>query len=251
MTDEEKYRFDLNGYLVIEGALDSAQLAALNAYVDARLAAATEPGKTNYRFGQNLDNDLVRQVIAAPRALEILTTALSRQARLDHDYLDVIMPKAGLGPIGAALHGGGEPYDSGQFYQFKNGKMHNGLVVLAYALKDCNPGDGGFACVPGSHKANLPLPRSWVDMAQGMAPDVRVVTCKAGDAILFTEALTHGTAPWHGADERRTLFLKYAPHFMAWGAGRYDTSAYPDLTDEARALLEAPNYRYQGRRVRD
>jgi ectoine hydroxylase-related dioxygenase (phytanoyl-CoA dioxygenase family) len=250
MTDEEKYRFDLNGYLVLEGVLSQAQLVALNAHTDERLAAA-EAGKTNYRFGGLLECDAVRELIAAPRALAALEAVLSRQARLDHDYLDVIMPRAGLGPIGASLHGGGTPYDSGQFYQFRDGKMHNGLVVLAYALKDCNPGDGGFACVPGSHKASFPLPASWRDMAQGMAPDVKVVTCKAGDAILFTEALTHGTAPWSGAGERRTLFLKYSPHFMAWGVPHYDAARYSDLSAEAAALLEGPNYRYQGRRVRD
>ncbi len=250
MTDEEKYRFDLQGFLVIPGALSAEQLAALNAFTDAKLATA-DPAKTTYRFGQNLDEKVVREVIAQPRALTILETVLSRSARLDHDYLDVIKPKAGLGPIGATLHGGGEPHDSGQFYHFKNGRMFNGLVVLAYALKDCNPGDGGFACVPGSHKANYPLPESWRDMAQGFGPGVQVISCKAGDAILFTEALTHGTAPWHGEGERRTLFLKYAPHFMAWGAGRYDPEAYPDLTPEARALLEGPNYRYPGRVVRD
>ena len=30
--------------------------------------------------------------------------------------------------------------------------MHNGLVVVAWQLVDCNPGDGGLAVVPGSHK---------------------------------------------------------------------------------------------------
>ena len=27
--------------------------------------------------------------------------------------------------------------------------MYNGLLVAMYALKDVNPGDGGFICVPG------------------------------------------------------------------------------------------------------
>ena len=28
-------------------------------------------------------------------------------------------------------------------------RMYNGLLVAMYALKDVNPGDGGFICVPG------------------------------------------------------------------------------------------------------
>jgi len=32
----------------------------------------------------------------------------------------------------------------------RDGRMANGLTVVAYNLKDVNPGDGGFACVPGT-----------------------------------------------------------------------------------------------------
>ncbi|HZP81290.1 MAG TPA: hypothetical protein VFB21_06615 [Chthonomonadaceae bacterium] len=42
--------------------------------------------------------------------------------------------------------------------------MRNGLTVVAYNLKDVNPGDGGFGCVPGSHKSNLPFPSEWREL---------------------------------------------------------------------------------------
>jgi hypothetical protein len=32
--------------------------------------------------------------------------------------------------------------------------------------------------------------------------------------ILFTEKLKHGTIPWAGSGERRTLFYKYVPFGM-------------------------------------
>jgi hypothetical protein len=35
-----------------------------------------------------------------------------------------------------------------------------GLTVAEYLLADEGPGDGGFAVVAGSHKANLPMPKS-------------------------------------------------------------------------------------------
>eukprot|EP01047_Picozoa_sp_COSAG01_P033582 COSAG01_NODE_2477_length_7615_cov_7.259609_8_plen_52_part_00 len=34
------------------------------------------------------------------------------------------------------------------------------------------------------------------------------VPAKAGDCIIFTEALTHGTMPWRAHTDRRTLFYK-------------------------------------------
>ena len=36
--------------------------------------------------------------------------------------------------------------------------MHNGLIVVSFALTDCPPGAGGLAVVPGTHKGNLSWP---------------------------------------------------------------------------------------------
>jgi len=117
--------------------------------------------------------------------------------------------------------------------------MYNGLTVVAYALKDVNPGDGGFACIPGSHKSNYPAPKDWLDL-QTPAPCAQAVPALAGSAILFTEALTHGTLPWHGADERRTLFIKYCPKHMAYWRGYPTEEGWEGLSDEARQVLRTP-----------
>jgi hypothetical protein len=78
---------------------------------------------------------------------------------------------------------------------------------------------------------------------------MRAVTGPAGTAILFTEALTHGTLPWHGRDERRTIFFKYSPHSVSWAARYFDATRYPDLTERQREILEPPNARYPGRQT--
>ena len=36
------------------------------------------------------------------------------------------------------------------------------------------------------------------------------VNGKAGDAVIFTETLTHGTLPWTAAHERRALLYKFS-----------------------------------------
>ena len=246
MTDTEKYLFDLNGYLVIPDVLHAEETAELNAILDARIAAEREPEETAFRFRDLLTwGAPYRDLLAHPRLLPYLHALVGERCRLDHEYLDVI--RQGLGPIGATLHGGGAPHDPSQYYQVKDGRIHNGLIVVVYALKDVHPGDGGFACVPASHKANFPLPRGWADMSEKLAPCVTAVPCKAGSVIIFTEALTHGTLPWKGADERRSIFMKYSPHFMAWSTQRYDPDAYGDLNLAARRMLEGPNSRYKGR----
>jgi hypothetical protein len=139
------------------------------------------------------------------------------------------------------------PFDPGQSYTFVEGRPRSGLLVVAYNLRDVHPGDGGFGCVPGSHKANLPFPEAWRELDRDLDGLVRPVTGPAGTAIIFTEAMTHGTLPWRGAGERRTLFLKYDPAAYAWGAAFYDRDRWPDLTPRQRAILESPNARYGGR----
>ena len=80
-----------------------------------------------------------------------------------------------------------------------------------------------------------------------LEPVVERVTGPAGTAVIFTEALVHGTLPWSGSDERRPIFFKYSPASVSWSAEYPDADEYPDLTDSQRTLLEAPNARYVGR----
>jgi hypothetical protein len=247
MNSHEKYLFDLQGFVAVPDALDANVLLALNAIWDEHIAREMAPGSTSQRWGRVINwGTPFSDVIDNPRITPYLDEIIGKKYRLDHDYADLI--RSGLSPIGATLHGGGTPFDSSQYYHFRDGRMHNGLVVVAYNLYDVNPGDGGFGCVPGSHKSNYVLPDDWRDL-QNPQPFMRAVTGPAGTAIIFTEALTHGAMPWRGARERRTLFLKYSPHNSSWSANYYDESRYQGLTESQRALLEAPNARYKGRKA--
>ena len=90
--------------------------------------------------------------------------------------------------------------------------MHNGLTVASWQLTDVNPGDGGFICVPGSHKANMHY-KPPVDSPLVVNPSLR-----AGDMLIFTEALVHGTTTWTSSKQRRSLLYKYSPGHSTWSA---------------------------------
>jgi hypothetical protein len=245
--DAQRYLFDLQGWITIPDALDASELTELNEEFDRQIAAAVPPDANTWRFGDILDwGRPWLDLIDNPRVTDALEGILGSGFRLDHDYADLI--RRGKGPIGTVLHGGATPFDAGQSYAVHDGRIHSGLVVVAYNLRDVNPGDGGFAGVAGSHKANFPLPEEWQELdVQPPRPFVTPVTGPAGTAIVFTEAMSHGTLPWRGAGERRTVFLKYNPHPIAWSARFYDRDRYPGLTARQRAILEAPNARYRGR----
>ena len=97
-------------------------------------------------------------------------------------------------------------YESDHWYHYNDGVIRNGLMVATWALTDAKAGDGGFVCVPGSHKTNFINLLPTDAQSQEVMPEyVRQPAVKAGDVILFTEALMHGTRAWQGSDERRVV----------------------------------------------
>ena len=204
MNDHERYMFDLQGYLVVPGALSPEKIAQLNSVLDEHIAAECPTDMSTHRFEHLLDwSKDYRDLIDNPAITPYLAKLLGDQFRLDHVYLDVI--RSGKGPIGTNLHGGGAPYNPTFYYRYHDGMMYNGLSVVAYNLKDVGPMDGGFGCVPGSHKSNIKFPEEWKAMDEP-GPFVERVTGPAGTAIIFTR----GPYPRHPSLERR----RRAPHYL-------------------------------------
>ncbi|MCY3802674.1 MAG: phytanoyl-CoA dioxygenase family protein [Chloroflexi bacterium] len=247
MNEHEKYLFDLQGYVAVPNALDSDTLERLNGVLDERIAGEVPEDADTYRFIDCLPwGQPYLDLIDHETILPYLETVIGPGYRLDHTYVDII--RAGLSPIGATLHGGAIPFSPINYFQFSDGRFYNGLSVVAYNLADVNPGDGGFACVPGSHKSNYALPDDWVDLTKSNShPSVEKVTGAAGTAIIFTEALAHGPLPWTASHERRTIFYKYSPPSLAWWDEYPTPEGIGGLTERQKAILEGPNARYAWR----
>jgi ectoine hydroxylase-related dioxygenase (phytanoyl-CoA dioxygenase family) len=114
--------------------------------------------------------------------------------------------------------------------------MHNGLTVVSIQLTDVNLGDGGLSLIPGSHKSNYPCPQE-MRLYQKHQEHIRQITCKAGDAIIFTEAVTHGTLPWKADHPRRSTLTRYTAGNMAY-VRAYDIPEWAN--ERQRAVMEPP-----------
>src|SRR5207237_10743358 len=123
-----------------------------------------------------------------PPMLPYLTEMIGPKFRFDHGYASFMK----RGGSKHQLHGGNTPYDPGQYYHWQNERMFNGLIVVSYALGNVNPGDGGFAAIPGSHKSNLPCPPSFKTFDR-TTPWLLQVRQMAVSAVLFPAAMTPGT----------------------------------------------------------
>jgi hypothetical protein len=236
MSDPERYAFDLRGYLVRRGVLSGPEVAALHGAIDRLRLPPPGTSIQSQRFSAHLGRSPAFQaLIDHPAVLDVAAELCGAHVRLDHAYGIVMAPGTG----GLGLHGGARPFDPAQYFVVQDGRLHCGLIAAQWALVDHPAGGGGFCCVPGSHKATFRLP-------DGYDPGVVTeVPLGAGDVVIFTEALTHGTIPWVGPGQRRTLLYKYAPGSSAWAEDqRWPPDLLRQLTDRQKLLMQPPSVAY-------
>ena len=232
MSDAEIYEFDLNGIIVYRDFLTPDAVARYNEILDRHVAQ-----NNNFGFSFIHHDYCFMELMAHPRTLDILRTMIGEWFRLDHAYG---IQMTASSDDNTNLHGGPRTDQGEHCYQWHQGRMYNGLVVVMYALEDVNAGDGGFIGVPGSHKGNHPYKPE---------PSSHIVVqpeLKAGDMLIFTEALVHGTRKWVSANRRRSLLYKYSPGYSSWGQPDTGTKLLDYAkTDIERELLRPP---FVGRR---
>ena len=231
----DRYTFDVRGYLVFEGALDKATVARMRQVIDAQRLPRADHTIERQRFGQNGDlfawDRMFSDLIDHRLALTVVNELIGPYVRLDHAYGITMSP----GTSGLGLHGPGEPFDASQYYVHRMGAIRSGLLTLTWSLTDTRPGDGGFGCIPGSHRASEPLPRG----AESLLVEVPQ---PAGSLLVFTEALMHCTMPWQGPDTRWAVLYKYSPGSSAWGP---TAAAPPDvvatMTERQQRFFQPPS----------
>ena len=149
MTDEQRFLFDLQGYLVVPEVLDPATVERMRAEMDARGVDPPEENSDAYRFGDYFRwGDEFRRLIDHPALLPILTELLGPRFRLDHAYGMATRPKptvtaAEASPVHTLHHTAGY-FENACCYVTHGQRIHNGLVTVSYALTDIAPGAGGF-----------------------------------------------------------------------------------------------------------
>ena len=237
MTPEEKFMFDLEGYIVIKNVLTPAEVAELNALADQIFTAKKDQAdrRTSQvsRWGAP-----AQALIDHPNMVPYLLELLGPKFRIDHDYC-IFMTKGGRA---GGLHGGEGDREADHWYKYRDGVMRNGLTVVTFFLTHANVGDGGFACIPGSHKSNFVdnVPAD-VRMFERRPHYVVQPAVEAGDALIFTEALIHGTMPWAADHERRALLYKFSPGHSSWASTYYNADDYPNVTDQQRRIMASPS----------
>ncbi len=262
-TDLDIYLFDLRGYLILEEALGGDEVEALNAAIDALLPL--EPGEwRGYVHGHNYnDNDgfnlqqiyeggePFERLIDHPAWIEKVKHFVGGEGTFDYNHGPLFIDEsfANLRGPGEAIgmHSGGHAGSKRNQFRFHNGRFMVGQVNILIALTDIGPGDGATMVIPGSHKSNFKHPANKRHRMGGEVASVDGVEgaievhLKPGDALLFTDTMSHGSAERINSGERRIVVFRYGP---SWGTFRRGYQASPELlerlTPERRQIVQ-PN----------
>ncbi|MCZ6635169.1 MAG: phytanoyl-CoA dioxygenase family protein [bacterium] len=273
MDAKETYFWDLTGYLVLRNVLTAEEVQAandgldylseqmqsdrddpeVNAWREHASPSITDGilvrSRNNYPYLLTLTEphcEPFRHMIAHPQLVSRLNTMCGKGFRLDHGPQFI----GGInGTRGGSLHGAGEPHRPYVAYHHQNGVGHVGGVTVTFQLGESADGDGGFACVPGSHKSKYPMPKGVRSQENEM--DVAAEPALGpGDVLFFMDgAQTHGTHPWKADHQRRSILIKYASR-TATRSGASKVVANPDtywdkeivggMPPEQRAVMFGP-----------
>lgn len=223
LTEEEKWLFDLNGFLVKKNAIDRQKIDDI---VSISLDWLENPEKVakpvtvrdlDHNGGQivwpQYGNRLYEELVQTHDIMRVVLGLMFNRPRLFHYDLILSRKKKNYKKESILMHKdhSGFEFPSGMKnphndYQVSNGQLYCSFLNVAFSLQD-DPESTGFGCVPGSHKSNIKCPDTIT--ADSEHSNLRSFNMKAGDVIIFSSGLIHTSMPWNQDYPRMTVFARF------------------------------------------
>ena len=223
MTDEQKFFFDLRGWILLPEVLTEEEIEETKAQV--------------YAGAKQSYEGALQDLLDHPAIVGILSEILSEDPfvldecygfRCEGSFTTVRPPgwsKSERGDNGLP-HVVRPPQQANAMrYQVAGGKIFSGLTRVVWELEEVKAGHGGTTFLSGSHKAHFnyggPDPyrpniggSPWEDsMRQAMDE----YSCPAGSVVIFTESLVHAANDWTNPDNPRcAVFNCYNSLWAQW-----------------------------------
>ena len=257
------YLFDLHGYIVLKGGIAKRDLDEMNqwvddrwSYVEGRRRQGNEQGEwighvETHTYsdadGCNFQNiveggQVFRRLIDYPAWIGHCRRWINpvNGISIHENLLNV----RGLGGYIGIHCGGALPICYLTFRQENTGEWMVGQINVIGALQDIGPGDGATTLIPGSHKSAMRHPKLLEqtyrsDDAAGNQFGMKELYLEAGDVLMLTDAITHGSAVRTNEGYRRITLYRYSPRYLR-SRFHYVPSAelLESLSDEQRAIVQ-------------
>jgi hypothetical protein len=251
MTEEQRYLFDLNGYLHLRNVLSNEELSAAQEaaerYINTpedELPEGFEIKDKRHLHGFAFDKALERLTLH-PTTWPIIKEITNGRPRLTSGTLQVNFPDKFDEPL--RFHCARDDYGWDAIrYEVRNGRIFCDHTVFFPYLSDVNADDGGLLVIPGSHKSMFDRPRhlfnnSLVEDPFNLPDGVVNIRPKAGDFVIMNELVTHGALPWLSKDRMRMiLVLRYHPQYT--GGSELPEAIQKRLSPETLELTSRAGY---------
>ncbi len=229
-TQEQKYVFDKQGWLLVPGVLSGDELKEMQDFCH-RLRHEPEsiPAHERSPLGGPM-----QKLSDHPNVVGFLNEFLAHPALSSQECYGFRMESCHMfyrtvGDGNFGPHNGNGmlrfPGDS-HLYRCIPGKAYSGLTRIVWELNPVKYRQGGTLFITGSHKAVYTAPDS---IQSPDSPIWDTYECPAGSLLFFTEACTHSTHKWTNAENNRVaIFSCYNTVNSKW----HDWNPHPKLLEE-------------------
>jgi hypothetical protein len=239
ISADHQFAFDVVGYLHLRGALTPAEVGELTAWteategIDVDALNADEPDGKRHQLNRPVSRVIDADVRFA-RLLDhpVVTPFLTEFLGEDYRHIDNDLYYTYPNYAGGHWHRGVPPHPTGHV---EDGKFICPMVKVFYCLTDVGPGEGEFVVIPGSHRAQFKIEtKGRVDLPSQHIFD----KVKAGDIILFNEALLHNGRPNPSTKTRKTIIVNFGRNSArVWRGYAPKAATLAQVTDAQRAIL--------------
>jgi hypothetical protein len=223
MTPEQKFFFDLKGWILLPSVLSETEIETMKAAV--------------YAGARNSYEGALQSLLDHPAIVGILTEILSEPSfvfdecysfRCEGSFTTIRPPgwsKMERGDMGMP-HVVRPPQQANAMrYQVAGGRIFSGLTRVVWELEEVKTGQGGTSFLSGSHKAHFnyggPDPympniggSPWEDKMRAAMEDY---SCPPGSVVIFTESLVHAANNWtNPSNPRCAVFNCYNSIWAQW-----------------------------------
>lgn len=223
MTPEQKFFYDLRGWILLPSVLSEADIEEMKAEV--------------YAGARQSYEGALQRLLDHPAIVGILSEILSEAPfvrddcygfRCEGSFTTVRPPgwsKSERGD-GGLPHVVRPPQQANAMrYQVAGGKIFSGLTRVVWELEEVKEGTGGTTFLSGSHKAHFnyggpdPYRPNIIDSPweTSMRATMDEYSCPPGSVVIFTESLVHAANDWTNPDNPRcAVFNCYNSIWAQW-----------------------------------
>ena len=244
MTQEQKFFFDLRGWISLPAVLTSEEIEEMKVEV--------------YGGAKRGFEGSLQKLLDHPAIVGILTEILAESSFVSDDVYSfrcessftTTRPTGWSKPEG---NGTGMPHvvrppqqANAMRYQVDGNKIYAGLTRVVWELEEVKAGQGGTTFLSGSHKAHFnyggPDPYrpniSESPWEHSMRAAMEEYSCPAGSVVIFTESLIHAANDWINSDnDRCAVFNCYNSIWAQWHRLNLDHETIEAMPSKRQSLF--------------